>query len=126
MHQPFGTTLDPVLGDRPGQVSRGHEDADGHGLSLCQNQCHISQQKAGRGEQHCTVPFPVHLNASFLSVRQMLEFILAQPAVVERILQHIETPAFSDLLVRIIQLDEQPVGAGVLEVCRRLPAYAHR
>ena len=56
----------------------------------------------------------------------MLEFILAQPAVVERILQHIETPAFSDLLVRIIQLDEQPVGAGVLEVCRRLPAYAHR
>ena len=47
----------------------------------------------------------------------MLKFIRAQRDIVERILQHIEMPSFSDLLVRIIQLDEQPAGAGVLEVC---------
>lgn len=47
---------------------------------------------------------------------QMLAFIQSQPAVVERLLRHIETPAFADLLVRIIQLDELPAGAGVLEV----------
>ena len=47
----------------------------------------------------------------------MLAFIQSQPSVVERILRHVETPSFVDLLVRIIQLDEQPGGAGVLEVC---------
>ena len=46
----------------------------------------------------------------------MLAFIRAQPNVVERMLRHIETPAIGDLLVRIIQLDEQPGGSGVLEV----------
>ena len=46
----------------------------------------------------------------------MLAFIQSQPEVVSRILRHIETPAFADLLVRIIQLDEHPSGAGVLEV----------
>lgn len=46
----------------------------------------------------------------------MLAFIRAQPSVVERLLRHVETPSFVDLLVRIIQLDEQPGGAGVLEV----------
>ena len=52
---------------------------------------------------------------------QMLAFIQSQPNIVERILQHVETPAFVDLLVRIMQLDEHPTGAGVLEVCFRLP-----
>ena len=47
----------------------------------------------------------------------MLKFIRAQRDIVERILQYIEMPSFSDLLVRIIQLDEQPAGTGVLEVC---------
>lgn len=47
----------------------------------------------------------------------MFEFIRSQPSVVERLLLHIETPSFVDLLVRIIQLDENPTGAGVLEVC---------
>ena len=47
----------------------------------------------------------------------MLPFIQAQPNVVERILKHIEIPPFVDLLVRIIQQDEFPAGAGVLEVC---------
>jgi hypothetical protein len=47
----------------------------------------------------------------------MLKFVRAQRDIVDRILQHIEIPSFSDLLVRIIQLDEQPAGAGVLEVC---------
>ena len=47
----------------------------------------------------------------------MLSFIQNQPDVVDRLLHHIETPSFADLLVRIIQLDEHPSGAGVLEVC---------
>jgi serine/threonine-protein phosphatase 6 regulatory subunit 3 len=46
----------------------------------------------------------------------MLAFIRSQPNVIERILAHIETPSFVDLLMRIIQLDEIPSGAGVLEV----------
>ncbi|KAF7337855.1 Extragenic suppressor of kinetochore protein 1 [Mycena venus] len=57
------------------------------------------------------------INAVFLSKKpaEMLAFIRAQPNIVERLLRHIETPSFVDLLVRIIQLDEQPGGAGVLE-----------
>ncbi|KAH8117023.1 SIT4 phosphatase-associated protein-domain-containing protein [Phellopilus nigrolimitatus] len=57
------------------------------------------------------------INATFLLKKpaEMLAFIQAQPAVVERILRHIETPAIVDLLVRIIQLDEYSAGAGVLE-----------
>ena len=51
----------------------------------------------------------------------MLAFIQAQPDIVERILRHIETPPFADLLVRIIQLDEHPACAGVLEVRPFLP-----
>jgi SIT4 phosphatase-associated protein len=47
----------------------------------------------------------------------MLAFIQAQPSIIERLLRHIETPAFADLLMRIVQLDEQDVGEGVLEVC---------
>ncbi|KAJ7685736.1 SIT4 phosphatase-associated protein-domain-containing protein [Mycena polygramma] len=57
------------------------------------------------------------INAVFLSKKpaEMLAFIRAQPDIVDRLLRHIETPSFVDLLVRIIQLDEQPGGAGVLE-----------
>ncbi|KAI0080509.1 SAPS-domain-containing protein [Panus rudis PR-1116 ss-1] len=57
------------------------------------------------------------INAVFLSKKpaEMLAFIQSQPNVVDRILRHIETPPFADLLVRIIQLDEHPSGAGVLE-----------
>lgn len=77
------------------------------------------------------------INAVFLSKKpaEMLKFIRAQRDIVDRILQHIEMPSFSDLLVRIIQLDEQPAGAGVLEwlsdehlmtrlVSRLSPAYS--
>lgn len=46
----------------------------------------------------------------------MFAFIRSQPSVVVRLLLHVETPSIVDLLVRIIQLDEQPTGAGVLEV----------
>ncbi|KAL0946479.1 hypothetical protein HGRIS_012696 [Hohenbuehelia grisea] len=55
------------------------------------------------------------VNAVFLNKKptEMLAFIQAQSSVVERILRHIETPSFVDLLVRIIQLDER--GTGVLE-----------
>jgi hypothetical protein len=53
---------------------------------------------------------------------QMLAFIQSQTNIVERLLCHIETPAFVDLLVRIMQLDEHPSGAGVLEVRLRLPS----
>nr|GAT52297.1 predicted protein [Mycena chlorophos] len=45
----------------------------------------------------------------------ILEFLRTQPSIVERLLRHVETPSFVDLLVRIIQLDEQPGGVGVLE-----------
>ncbi|EMD38130.1 hypothetical protein CERSUDRAFT_113278 [Gelatoporia subvermispora B] len=57
------------------------------------------------------------INAVFLSKKpaEMLVFIQLQPSIVERLLHHIETPAFADLLVRIIQLDEHPSCAGVLE-----------
>ncbi|KZP10869.1 SAPS-domain-containing protein [Athelia psychrophila] len=57
------------------------------------------------------------INAVFLNKKptEMLAFIKSQPNVVERLLRHVETPAFVDLLVRIMQLDEQPIGYGVLE-----------
>lgn len=51
----------------------------------------------------------------------MLAFIQAQPNIVERLLRHVETPSIVDMLVRILQLDEQPGGIGVLEVCHCLP-----
>jgi len=47
----------------------------------------------------------------------MLAFIQAQPSVIDKLLYHIETPAFADLLMRIVQLDEQPAGVGVLQAC---------
>ncbi|KAG8217935.1 Mu homology domain-containing protein [Butyriboletus roseoflavus] len=58
------------------------------------------------------------INAVFLTKKpaEMLAFIQSQPSVVERLLRHVETPSIVDLLVRIIQLDEHPGGAGVLEV----------
>lgn len=46
----------------------------------------------------------------------MLAFIQSQPNVVERLLRHIETPSFVDLLSRIIQLDETIPNSNVLEV----------
>ncbi|KAI0636560.1 SIT4 phosphatase-associated protein-domain-containing protein [Trametes polyzona] len=57
------------------------------------------------------------VNVEFLSKKpaEMLAFIQAQPNIAERILRHIESPPFADLLVRIIQLDEHPAGAGVLD-----------
>ncbi|KAG6865408.1 hypothetical protein C0991_002902 [Blastosporella zonata] len=57
------------------------------------------------------------VNAVFLSKKpaEMFAFIRSQPRVVERLLVHVETPSLVDLIIRIIQLDEQPTGAGVLE-----------
>ncbi|TFK68279.1 SAPS-domain-containing protein [Pluteus cervinus] len=57
------------------------------------------------------------INAVFLSKKpaEMLAFMQSQPSAVERLLRHVETPSFVDLLIRIIQLDEQPGGNGVLE-----------
>ncbi|KAI0672799.1 SIT4 phosphatase-associated protein-domain-containing protein [Trametes maxima] len=57
------------------------------------------------------------VNVAFLSKKpaEMLAFIQSQPNIAERILRHIETPPFADMLVRIIQLDEHPAGAGVLD-----------
>ncbi|KAI0031479.1 SIT4 phosphatase-associated protein-domain-containing protein, partial [Vararia minispora EC-137] len=77
------------------------------------------------------------INAVFLNKKplEMFAFIRSQPDVIERVLRHIETPPFSDLLLRIIQLDEQPGASGVLEwlseerlmarlVQRLAPAYS--
>ncbi|KAF8843655.1 SAPS-domain-containing protein [Paxillus ammoniavirescens] len=57
------------------------------------------------------------INAVFLTKKpaEMLAFIQSQSSIVERLLHHVETPSIVDLLVRIIQLDEHPGGAGVLE-----------
>ncbi|KAH6902440.1 phosphatase associated protein, partial [Coprinopsis sp. MPI-PUGE-AT-0042] len=57
------------------------------------------------------------INSSFLSKKpaEMIEFIQRQPNIVERVLQHVETAPFVDILIRIIQLDENPAGTGVLE-----------
>ncbi|KAJ7580653.1 SIT4 phosphatase-associated protein-domain-containing protein [Mycena floridula] len=57
------------------------------------------------------------VNAVFLSKKpaEMIAFIQAQPALLERMLRHIENPSFMDLLVRLIQMDDVPGGNGVLE-----------
>ena len=71
---------------------------------------------------HRMVPRTRGLHSTdLLPFLQMLTFIQNQPDIVDRLLRHIETPSFADLLVRIIQLDEHPSGAGVLEVCS--PSY---
>ncbi|CUA70095.1 Extragenic suppressor of kinetochore protein 1 [Schizosaccharomyces pombe 972h-] [Rhizoctonia solani] len=46
---------------------------------------------------------------------EMLAFIKSIPDVVDRMLAHIESPPFVDLLFRIIQLDENPGNIGVME-----------
>ena len=49
----------------------------------------------------------------------MLAFIQSQPGIVDKLLLHVETPSFIDLLGRIIQLDEHIPDCNVLEVrCR--------
>ena len=47
----------------------------------------------------------------------MLSFIQNQRDALNRLLRNIDCPAIVDLLFRIIQLDDCPSGAGVLEVC---------
>ncbi|KAH7343684.1 SIT4 phosphatase-associated protein-domain-containing protein [Rhizoctonia solani] len=46
---------------------------------------------------------------------EMLAFIKSIPDVVNRMLAHIESPPFVDLMFRIIQLDENPGNIGVME-----------
>ena len=53
----------------------------------------------------------------------MVAFIQSQPDVIDRIIRLIETPAFVDLLVRIIQLDEPDGCDNILEVRRASPTY---
>ncbi|KAF8584092.1 SAPS-domain-containing protein [Ramaria rubella] len=57
------------------------------------------------------------INGVFMNKKpaEMLKFIQSQSSVVERLIQHVETPPVIDLLFRIIQLDEHPSGDGVLE-----------
>ncbi|KAF8969575.1 SIT4 phosphatase-associated protein-domain-containing protein [Flammula alnicola] len=57
------------------------------------------------------------INSVFMTKKpaEMLEFIQSQPNIVERMLVHIETPSFVDLLNRIIQLDEAIPDSNVLE-----------
>lgn len=64
-----------------------------------------------------SIPYSAAQALSLIHYRsQLLAFIQAQPNVLERILRHLETPAFVDLLVRIMQLDEQTECTGVVEV----------
>lgn len=46
----------------------------------------------------------------------MLGFIRSQPAIVERLLANITSPAVVDLLIRIIQCEDSADGQGVLGV----------
>ena len=55
----------------------------------------------------------------------MFAFVRSQPDVLARLLLHVETPSIVDLLVRIVQLDEQPTGTGVLEVSNIAVIFVH-
>ncbi|KAJ1984697.1 sporulation-induced protein [Dimargaris cristalligena] len=46
---------------------------------------------------------------------KILDYIKAQPDVVSQFLNHIETSAIIDLLLKLISLEEIPVGAGISE-----------
>lgn len=46
----------------------------------------------------------------------MFAFIRSQSDVVDRILKHIEIPAFVDIIFRLIQLEELPGAGGVIQV----------
>ncbi|KIO34753.1 hypothetical protein M407DRAFT_64204 [Tulasnella calospora MUT 4182] len=58
----------------------------------------------------------VKINAIFLSKKpdEMLEFIQSVPNVIDRLLSHIQSPPFVELIFRIVQLDEQPGNLGVV------------
>ncbi|KAG8920175.1 hypothetical protein FRC01_000890 [Tulasnella sp. 417] len=58
----------------------------------------------------------VKINAIFLSKKpdEMLEFIQSVPNVIDRLLSHIQSPPFVELIFRIVQLDEQPGNLGVI------------
>ncbi|PPQ76470.1 hypothetical protein CVT26_012907, partial [Gymnopilus dilepis] len=57
------------------------------------------------------------INSMFMTKKpaEMLAFLQSQPNLVERILRHIETPSFVDLIGRITQLDEAVPNGNVLE-----------
>ncbi|PPQ89434.1 hypothetical protein CVT25_012813, partial [Psilocybe cyanescens] len=57
------------------------------------------------------------INSVFMTKKpiEMLAFIQSQPNIVERLIRHIETPSFVDLIGRIIQLDEVIPNSNVLE-----------
>ena len=46
----------------------------------------------------------------------MLHFIQSQPSILDRLLAQIESPPFVDLVFRIIQVEDLPGGAGVIDV----------
>ncbi len=117
--QPPRQAARALLGDRSRQVTGGGTEPGDDGDSFRQSKrCVLGQEARGGEYIHLSPPF----YCGVISERhaQMLAFIQAQYDIVERILRHIETPPFADLLVRIIQLDEHPAGAGVLEVCTLL------
>ncbi|KAG6829186.1 hypothetical protein H0H92_005386 [Tricholoma furcatifolium] len=66
-------------------------------------------------QQQLLVPFwEIVLDRSAEDMRT--EMLMASHfSKIKRLLIHVETPSFVDLIIRIIQLDEQPSGAGVLE-----------
>ncbi|KAF8801647.1 SAPS-domain-containing protein [Phlegmacium glaucopus] len=57
------------------------------------------------------------INSVFMAKKpaEMLEFIQAQPSIVDRLLRHVESPAFIDLIGRILQLDENVQNCNVIE-----------
>ena len=119
MHEQQGHPPPPLLGISPRTHPRRHEDEHGSRRKLCQNQLRLPQQETRRGESIPRIASRPILNLDV----QMVAFIQSQPDVIDRIIRLIETPAFVDLLVRIIQLDEPDGCDNILEVRRASPTY---
>jgi hypothetical protein len=46
----------------------------------------------------------------------MLAFIKSQPNAVARLLKHLRTSAISDMIMKLVSLEEFPEGAGTVKV----------
>jgi hypothetical protein len=57
------------------------------------------------------------VNSVFLGKKthEMLAFVKSQPAILERLLAKIDSPAIVDLLFRIIQCEDLPAGQGIID-----------
>jgi hypothetical protein len=52
---------------------------------------------------------------TFRTTTQMIEFVKAQPSIVERLIAHISSPTIADILFRIVQCEESIHGRGIVD-----------